>query len=107
MKKILIRVIPFLAIVILVLGLTNPNENRFLEKVAQDYGQFHGGMEIDEERLLKIGKSERSSYLIFSVYHYEFGNIGVAYFGIATNTIFVKSYQAETQQQGDAIVYAK
>lgn len=88
-----------LILIALSLVVSNPPEEKFLNEVATDYGQIHGKLKLNREQLLELGESERSSYLIFSFYHYEFGTIGVQYFGIAGKIFYLKSYKAKREKR--------
>lgn len=99
------RISLVLLIILLALAFTNPDEHQFLEQVARDYGKIHGGMELNISELLHIGESKRTSYILFSLYHYEFGNIGVRYLGIARGTYFIESYRI-SQKKDDLDIMA-
>ena len=71
------------------LGLSNPSEETYLARVSNDYTQYHINQEIPVEVLQHIGRSHRSTYLLFSTYDYQFGNVKVFYFGIANNIYYV------------------
>ncbi|MEM7549562.1 MAG: hypothetical protein AAF363_07805 [Bacteroidota bacterium] len=85
-----------IAALLFLLFLTNPPETQFLYQVSRDYGQIHTGTNITTDALLQIGESKRTSYGVFSLYTYHFGNIGVSYFGIANRVFFIRSNQIET-----------
>jgi len=85
--------------------LSNPSEQKFLESVASNYSSQHGGMEMSVSQLIKMGESERNSYLIFSTYSYEFGTIGVEYFGMAYMTFYLGSYKSTVKANEDVVVY--
>lgn len=94
-------------ILVLVLGISNPNEEAFLQKVSDTYGQFHGGLQFSPAELLEMGKSYRESYFLFSTYRYEFGSIRVNYFGAGNMVFYLGSYRKkdnETDQIRDEIL---
>jgi len=84
--------------------LSNPSEQKFLESVATKYGTHHGGTEMNISQLVKMGESDRQSYLIFSSYSYEFGTIGVEYVGIAYMTFFLGSYEVNTAKNNQDVI---
>lgn len=88
-----------LLIGLLVLLLTNPSEEDFLNKVSLDYGALHGGMRFSNDDLLRMGESHRKNYLFFSTYQYEFGTIGVRYIGFASSTFQVESFRKEGEER--------
>ncbi len=91
-------------VLLLALAVSNPEEHQFLERVAIDYGKLHGGMELSIKELIHMGESNRTSYFIFSVYSYKFGNIGVKYFGIALTTFFWGSYRLDKPNENQDLV---
>lgn len=58
-----------------------PKELAYLERVANDYGGMHGGVEIDAIQLSKIGSYKFEHHLLYSEFTYSFGNIAVTYRG--------------------------
>jgi len=95
-----------LFILFLVLALSNPSEQKFLKSMATKYGTLHGGMKMTISQLAELGESNKDSYLIYSIYTYEFGNIGVRYFGIAGMTFFIRSYKTlRINENKDVIVF--
>jgi len=97
MSRYYFKALALFLVLLLFLFVTNPSESTFLEKVSTDYGQIHAGMNIGVNDLKEMGMSKRSSYLLFSMYQYQFGNIGVRYLGIAANTFFLGTYKVNTQ----------
>lgn len=83
----------------LILILTNPSEEDYLDRVSMDYAAIHGGMKLSSDDLLRMGKSHRTNYLFFSTYEYEFGTIVVRYVGFALSTFQVQSLRKESQPQ--------
>lgn len=77
---------------------TNPMEKHFLDRLASDYSGIHAGMKINTTDLLEGGKSLKCNYLLFSTFNYQFGSIGVSYFGIAGTIFFTGSYRAEVRE---------
>jgi hypothetical protein len=77
------------------MAVSNPSEQKFLEKVSSEYGAVHGGASFSTADLLQMGESRRQSYLIFSTYEYEFGTIGVRYFGFLFSVFHMESYRKE------------
>jgi hypothetical protein len=75
-----------LSLLLFYLFLTKPGENVFIEKIAHDYGQVHGGVSLPPHALLQMGTSQYRSYLIYSQYTYRFGNIEVYYLGVGPFT---------------------
>ena len=72
-----------------ILSLSNPSEKTYLTRVSNDYMEYHIKAEIPVEVLEQIGKSNRSTYLLFSTFDYQFGGIKVFYFGVANNIYYV------------------
>lgn len=89
------------AVVAAVLVVGNPSESNFLNTVAADYGSMHGGMELSTKELAHIGTSHYRSFLLFSVYEYEFGNISVSYFGIAFMMFYQGSSVSDTKKSAE------
>ena len=82
MKKYL-RITSFLFIaMLLTLFVTNPSEEAFLQKVAEDYGTMHHGLTLIIQQLAELGDSYFTSYMIMGVYTYQFGSITVSYLGV-------------------------
>ena len=92
MRKILLLL---LIALLLLLGYTNPQEDEYLEKIAKDYNlDFHGeGLAV--QLLQESGDGQYQNYILFSSYNYQFGNSGVAYFGLADKLFFINSYFIE------------
>ena len=65
-----------------ILFFSNPSESDFMEKIVEDYGQIHPGFELSASDLQKMGSTHYSSFLVYSTYAYEFGNIKVHYLGV-------------------------
>ncbi|MCZ4410597.1 hypothetical protein O3Q51_17405 [Cryomorphaceae bacterium 1068] len=84
---------------IVFMALSNPSEEKFLNKVSQKYGAVHGGTNFTNADLLQMGESRRQSYFIFSTYEYEFGTIGVRYVGFLFSVFHVESYREEDPQK--------
>jgi hypothetical protein len=80
---------------VIFMAVSNPSEEKFLNKVSQEYGAAHGGMGFSSAELLQMGESRRQSYLIFSIYEYEFGTIGVRYVGFLFSVFHVESYRED------------
>ncbi len=76
---------------IVIIVMTNPTHEDYLDRVSQDYGQIHKGMDMTSDMLLRIGHQERNSFWIFSRYTYRFGAISVEYIGCGTLIFFVGS----------------
>ena len=81
------------------LTLSNPSQEKFQKKLVDDFGQFHGGVSLSIDQIMSLGHGNRNSFFIFSTYQYEMGNIGVKYWGIAGQTIFIKSFRKDEQQK--------
>lgn len=90
-----------IAVISAVLVAGNPSESTFLDTVAADYGSMHGGMELSTKELEHIGISRYRSFLLFSVYEYEFGNISVNYFGIAFMMFYQGSSVSDTKKPAE------
>jgi len=86
-------IVIIIGIVFMAVG--NPSEPKFLNKVSAEYGSVHGGMTFSNAELLQMGESHRQSYFIFSTYEYEFGTIGVRYFGFIFSVFYVESYRKD------------
>ena len=94
MKKLSISAV-IIGLLIIGLGLSNPTQRQYQESIVAEFGQFHGGMSLSVEQLLKLGHGNRDSFFLFSTYQYEMGNIGVKYWGIAGQIFFIKSYRTD------------
>lgn len=77
--------------------LGNPSEKQYLQRIAKDFGEVHGGMRIAKEDLAKMGESNYESYLLFSRYSYRFGSIQVLYYGIGFQTFFKSSKRIKAE----------
>ncbi len=71
-----------------------PKEFAYLERVANDYGGVHKGIEIDAVQLSKIGSYKFEHHLLYSEFTYSFGNIAVTYKGYL-NMIFLKDSEKQ------------
>ena len=91
MNKLIKLLLVAVSLTLIFLIVTNPTEDKFLTRLGTDYGDIHHGTNVSNEILLHLGKSSRTSYILFSKYHYEFGNASADYFGIATLIFFKKS----------------
>jgi hypothetical protein len=80
----------------LILAITNPSEASFVNRLQKDYGNQHSGMSLTQDQLMSMGNSRYSSFLFFSQYEYQFGNIGVRYLGIGSFIIPLNSYREDT-----------
>lgn len=107
MGKILVRIGLILIILILVLAIGNPREDRYLNEISNHYGHMHGGMQFSPAELLEMGESHRESYLIFSTYEYRFGSIGVKYLGVGFGVFYMGSFRKdvpETNEDEDGVI---
>jgi hypothetical protein len=68
---------------------SNPSERNYLTRVSNDYTKFHHYDEIPVEVLQQIGDSNRTTYLLFSTYDYQFGKMKVFYFGFANSIYYI------------------
>jgi len=89
MKKIIKASLIGLTIGFILFIITNPSEDDFLTRLGNDYGNMHHGTKVSNEMLKHMGKSKRTTYLLWSTFHYEFGNATADYYGVA-NIIFFK-----------------
>lgn len=96
LKRLLIF-IPTIGLIFLLMS--NPTLEHYQEKLVTDFGQFHGGMQLTSEQIQSLGSGNRNSFLLFSTYEFKMGNIGVKYWGIAGQTIFIKSFKENEQQE--------
>lgn len=87
---------------IVFMALSNPSEEKFLNRVSSEYGAVHGGMSFSNADLLQMGESRRQSYFIFSTYEYEFGTIGVRYVGFLFSVFHVESYRKDETLERNA-----
>jgi len=101
MKSRLLRIGIVLMMVVVVLILSNPNEGTYLNKISNEYGQVHGGMQFSQSDLLQMGESEHTSFLIFSTYEYRFGTIGVRYVGFLFSVFQVDSFREEMPTESE------
>jgi len=76
---------------------SNPAESDYIERVANDYTSIHHGHILSPELLLETGVSQRQDYILFSLYTYSFGEIGVLYWGCFGKVIYVSSFSADPQ----------
>lgn len=98
--KILIRkVLIVFLLVSIILVITNPNEARFLEKVARDYSAVHHTTPLDTPKLLEIGEIQTQTYFLFSVYSYRFGTISVTYIGVLGTFIKLGSKHKKREEE--------
>jgi len=105
MVKRIIRPGIVIIIGIIFMAVSNPSEQKFLEKVSSEYGAVHGGANFSTADLLQMGESRRQSYLIFSTYEYEFGTIGVRYVGFLFSVFHVESYRdEESSGNGEEVI---
>ena len=86
--------------VLIVLTLLNPSEERYLNRVAMDYGKIHEDMTIGAKELIQMGSSQKSNYVLFSTYTYTFGNLKVQYWGIL-NVIFYSGSGSSVEKSVD------
>ena len=82
-----------LVVTMFILWLGNPSERQYLDSVANDFGKIHHGLALNAIQLASMGESNYHEFLIASTYEYAFGNIQVAYFGIAFTTFYLGSTQ--------------
>ena len=85
-------------IIAIVMTLLNPSEKQYLSRVAADYGQNHEGMSIGIKELMHYGSSQKSNYILFSAYSYEFGNMRVSYWGVL-GIIFYSGSRSTASQE--------
>jgi|GEM_PF-6324304 len=69
----------------LVLLLSAPSEQDFLDQIARDYSQIHPDFQLSPDDLVNMGTTKYRSQLIFSSYTYTFGSIEVHYWGAFGN----------------------
>lgn len=93
-----------LLVVLVVLSFSNPTESTYLSRVSDDYKQHHINYDIPAEVLQVVGKSNRSTYLLFSTYDYQFGNIKVFYFGVANHIFYVGTKRKKQEKNPVKIV---
>jgi len=89
-------------LLLLFLALSNPLRKDYLRRLQQDYGNLHAGMSLSEVQLLQMGEAQRRSFIIFSTFEYQFGNIGVRYWGVAGRVFFFESYRHDIPRQDEA-----
>jgi hypothetical protein len=97
MKNRLIRPGIVILMGIIFMALSNPSEEKFLMRIAVEYGAVHGGAHFNTAELRAMGESRRQSYFIFSTYEYEFGTIGVRYVGFLFSIFHIESYLKKTE----------
>lgn len=85
--------------IILILFILRPEEQAYKERIATDYGLAHHGLQIGIEMLEEIGQGQYQNYYLFSTYTYQYGNIGVAYYGLAGYVFFLQSYPADLKEE--------
>ncbi len=71
-----------------------PKEFAYLERIADDYGNLHEGVDIDALQFSKLGNYQFEHHLIYSEFTYTFGNIAVTYRGYLT-MIFLQESATE------------
>jgi hypothetical protein len=106
MLKQIIRPGIVIIIGIIFMALSNPSEQKFLDKVSAEYGAVHDGTSFSHADLLQMGESRCQSYFIFSTYEYEFGTIGVRYVGFLFSIFNMESYRKDEilEKKEDVIV---
>lgn len=96
------RVLNYIAIVLLVLAvvlfITKPTEEQYLDRVVADYANIHPGMILTANDLVSMGNTHYTDNVFFSAYRYEFGQISVSYWGVL-GYVYYKGYQYETEEQ--------
>jgi len=78
-----------LLVILAFLSYSNPTEKTYLSRVSHDYQQYHINYHIPTDILQTVGLSNRSTYLLFSTYNYQFGDTKIFYFGVASNIYYV------------------
>ena len=86
------------------LAMTNPTEENYLTRLGNDYGNMHHGTKVSNDMLKHMGKSERTSYLFFSTYHYAFGNATADYYGVGMSIFFKSSSYEPLQKQEEKTI---
>lgn len=86
----------------IVLVMTNPTDQDFLQEIAADYGNYHQGQTFDPSDMMEIGHGKRLNYQVFAIYTYTFGDISVSYVGFL-NLIF---YRGSRKARRDDIEYS-
>jgi hypothetical protein len=76
-------------LLIIVLVITNPSDQDFLQEIATDCGNYHRGQTFDPSDMMEMGQGKRLNYQVFAVYNYTFGDISVSYIGFL-NMIFYR-----------------
>ena len=86
-------------LVLAFLSLSNPSEETYLTRVSDDYKEYHINADIPVEVLEQIGKSNRSTYLFFSTFDYQFGGIKIFYIGVANNIYYVGMQRSKKEDR--------
>ena len=86
------------------LSFSNPTERTYLSRVSQDYKQYHADYDIPADVLQVVGRSNRSTYLLFSTYDYQFGDTKIFYFGVANQIIYMGSKKRKKEKNPIKIV---
>lgn len=77
-----------------VLVFTKPTEADFFDQIVTEYSQIHPEFKLTAENLKEMGNTRYSSFVVYSSYAYQFGNIEVHYLGIFGG-IYSLGYQNE------------
>ncbi|MEO1254021.1 MAG: hypothetical protein AAFY41_03910, partial [Bacteroidota bacterium] len=72
---------------------------QFQKRLKTDFGNIHPGVSLTLDQLDSMGSSSYRSWFILSHYRYRFGNIEVAYLGIAFFKIYLGSNVGELENQ--------
>lgn len=88
MKK-LYKVILLLLMIFLVIG--TPTKGTFMEAVKEDFMLRHPGISIGTDLLSTMGSASYKTYLLWSSFSYQFGNVTVKYLGIGFMTFYLGS----------------
>lgn len=79
------------ALLVIFLIVSNPSQEAFLTRIAEDYSTIHHHSDMKKSELLKIGSGKRTNYGILSFYDYKFGSIYVTYMGVAGSVYYLGS----------------
>lgn len=93
-----------LLLMLVFLSISNPSEKSYLTRVSNDYMEYHIKADIPVEVLEEIGKSNRSTYLFFSTFDYQFAGVKVFYLGVANNIYYVGMQRRKKEDRPVKIV---
>ncbi len=80
-----------------------PSQSDYFQRLENDFSLIHHSNSLNKQNLKEIGNFEFRNRLIFSQFHYSFGNITVSYYGFL-NIILFKNSKMKTQESPEITV---